>query len=101
VVGPVVGASGIFIGIFRVAVRWRVAIWGGVVDCILATLLGVKDKVVGDIKEGMGRWDEDDLLFVAARKFRLSLEYFRVVWIAVKFGNSNKMRSFQQVMWII
>jgi len=26
-----------------------------VVGCILATLLGVKDKVVRDIKEGMGR----------------------------------------------
>ena len=44
------------------------AFWHRVVSCIFTTLLGVKDKVVGDIKEGMGRWDEDDLLFVAARK---------------------------------
>ena len=55
VVGPVVGASGIFIGIFRVAVRWRVTILGGVVGCVLTPLFGVKDKVVGNVKEGMGR----------------------------------------------
>ena len=85
-VGPVVGASGIVIVIFRVAVRWRVAIWGiiisvhsvavwyRVISGIFATLLGMKDEVVGDIKKGMDRWDEDDFLFVATRKFRLSLD---------------------------
>jgi len=61
VVEPVVGASGIVIRIFRVAICgvvisiFGVAAWHRVVSCILATLLGVEDKVVGNIKEGMGR----------------------------------------------